>query len=262
MSDMAWRTISSRLGWFVAATFVVSMVVFALLQFNISAPEPEFAPDGTLVDNLLAGFENEQVRWIQDLVSSLVLAAGFAALAVLGATLRRALGDDTRGAVLAVTFLLAGAIGAASQILYVGATEVATDPNYCDCGFLAEEIISRGMAHNIAVNVVFWMTDTSVVLFAVGLLAFAAAATESGWVSGGLAMFSRIFAVVALLGVIWGRVAVPLLLEGQVDLDYQLIGTLLTLLVAGVLVPIWAAWLARSVRTTGAGFEAAAPTDD
>ena len=249
MTDVAWRMASSRLGWFVAATFVVGMVIVALGQYHIIVPEPEFSPSATFVDDILAGFEHAQTHRIEDLASSLLLAAGFVGLAILGTTLRRALDrDETRGAVLAVTLLLAGAIGAASQVLFVGATVAATSPEYCDCGFLAEEIISRDMILLVAESVVFWLTDAAVVLLAVGLLAFAAMAPAAGWVPSGLVAYARVLAVLAVLSVIWGRVAVPILLESDVDLDFFLIGDVILLVLAGVLVPIWAAWLGRSAR--------------
>lgn len=262
MSD-AWRTISSRLGWFVAATFVVAMVFFASRLFHILVPLPEFRPAETFVDNLIASFEHQQEHWIEDLVSSLGLAAGFVGLALLGVTLRRALGSEhTRGAVLAVAFLVAGTVGAASQVLYLGATEVATNPQYCDCGFLAEEIVSREMTHQIALNVVFWLTDFAVVLFAIGLWAFAALAPVSAWVPDRLVAYTRVVAVLAALSVVWDRVAAPLLDTGQTEIDFPLIGGLITLLVAGVLVPIWAAWVARAASSTAEEPEPAALAGD
>lgn len=262
MSD-AWRTISSRLGWFVAATFVVAMVFFASRLFHILVPEPDHGAAGTLVDNLLASFEHQRLHWAEDLVSSLGLAAGFVGLALLGVTLRRTLGTEhPRGAVLAVAFLVAGTIGAAAQMLYLGATEVATNPQYCDCGFLAEEIVSREMAHQIMNSVVFWMTDLAVVLFAIGLWAFAALAPVSGWVPDGLAAYARVVAVLAALSVVWDRVAAPLLDTGATDIDFGLISGLITLLVAGVLVPVWAAWVARAAGFSAEGSEPAALAGD
>jgi hypothetical protein len=248
MSDVAWRTISSRLGWLVAVTFVVAMAMFTLGLFHIVVPEPEIAVGGNFVDNLLDSFAHAQAHfWPWDLTSSLLLTAGFVGLAILGATLRHALDrEDARGAVLAVTFLLAGTIGAASQILAVGSTEAATRPEYCDCGFLAEEIISREMIYETFNNVVFWMTDASVVLFVVGLLAFAPIARNSGWVPNGLVVYARLLAMIAILSVAWSRVAVPLLEGGGVELEYGLIGGVVTAVVAGVLIPIWAAWMARA----------------
>jgi hypothetical protein len=248
----------------VAVTFVVAMVFYAVRLFHILVPEPGFPPaDETFVDGLIASFAHQQAHWPEDLVSSLAAATGFVGLAILGTTLRRALDrDDTRGALLAVTFLLGGAIGAASQVLYLGASEVATNPQYCDCGFLAEEIVSREMAHQIALNVGWWMTNASTVLFAIGLLAFAAMAPVSGWVPGGLAVYARVLAVLAVLSVIWDRVAVPLLDTGETDLDFGLIGGLITLAVAGVLIPVWAAWMAQAARSTAEEPDTAASTAD
>ncbi len=252
MNDLDWRIASGRLGWFVAATFLVGMVIAALGHFHIIVPEPVFRESATFVDDLLAGFEHAQTHWIEDLTSSLLLGAGFVGLAILGTTVRRAVDrDEARGAVLAVTFLLAGAIGAAAQVLFVSVTQVATSPEYCDCGFLAEEIVSRDMSLLIAENVVFWMTDASVLLFAVGLLAFAAMAPAAGWVPSGLVAYSRVLAVLAVLSVIWARVAVPILFETIGDqLDFGQIGFVITLVIAGFLIPIWAAWLGRSARVT------------
>lgn len=262
MTDAAARTISSRLGWLVAATFLIAMVIYALGQFHIIVPEPAFSPAETYVDDLIAGFEHGQEHWIADLTSSLILAAGFVGLAILGVTLWRALDRDAAGgAVLAVTFIVAGAIGALAQVLFVGATEVANNPEYCDCGFLAEEIVSRQVAHDIALNVVFWMTDMSIVVFAVGLLAFAALAPVSGWVPGGLAVYARVLAGLAFLSVVWGRIAVPLLMENGVELDFFRIGDVIILVIAGVLVPVWAAWVARAARSTPESDEPL-PADD
>jgi hypothetical protein len=261
MLDVAWRRITSRLGWLVAVTFVVAMALYALGQFHIVVPEPPGPTGGTLVDDLLQGFEHAQAHFYPwDLTSSLLLAAGFVGLAILGVTLRAGLGkDDARGVVLAVTFLVAGTIGAASQILFVGATEVATRPEYCDCGFLAEEIISRQMAQDIALNVVFWMTDASIVVFAIGLLAFGGLAAASGWVPGGLAVYARVLAVLAVLSVVWGRVVVPLLTEGGVDFDFFRVGDVIIIVVTGILVPIWAAWVAMATRPASAGAEETSP---
>ena len=265
MPDMAWRTISGRLGWLVAATFLVAMVIFALgRQFHITTPLPEVQPpDATFVENVIGSFEHQREHWIEDLTSSLLLAVGFVGLAILGTTLRRALDrDDARGAVLAVTLLLAGVIGAASQLLYLGATEVATNPEYCDCGFLAEEIISRQMTHDIASNIVFWMTDAATLLVAIGLLAFAALAPVSRWVPGGLAVYARGLAVLAFLSVLWGRVVAPVLLETGTDVDLFQIGGLITIVLAGLLIPIWAAWLARAARVNDVPPEEAVSTGD
>jgi len=248
MTDTAWRLWTARLGWLTAATFLAgsALVLYLVLTYY----ETPLGPDATFVDTLLASFEDQQARWIPDFASSLLFAAGFAALAALGAILRHVLGrDDPRTMLATVAFLLAGAVGVASQLMYIGGTEIATDPEYCDCGFLAEEIISRGMIRNVLGGIVFWMTDGFVVLFALGLFAVASAAGASGTMPVAWAAFSRLVAIAGLAAVVWNHVAVPLLIQaGYHDLQYGTISGLITAVIAGILVPIWAAWLARAVR--------------
>lgn len=249
MTDAGWRTLSGRLGWLVAISFIVAMVFFALKLFHVIVPEPEPPlPDSTFVDNLIASFEHAQQHWIEDLVSSVLVAVGFVGIAILGAALRRALDPDRpAGAVLAVTFLVAGALGAATQLAWLAAMEVTTNPFYCDCGFLAEEIVSRAMIRDVVDNVMFWMTDASVLLFAIGLLPFASLGTRSAWVPSGLAVYARVVAVLGFLVVLWDRV-VPALDTGETGIDLPLIGGMITIVFAGVLIPIWAIWLARGAR--------------
>ncbi|HEX9738152.1 MAG TPA: hypothetical protein VGA91_02890 [Candidatus Limnocylindria bacterium] len=254
MTDAAWRQMAARLSWVTAGTFLVASVVVLLLSFNVTAAEPTFAPDATFVDNILASFEDQQARWIQDLGSSLLFAVGFAAIAALGATLRHVLGrDDPRTMLTTATFLLAGAIGIASQLIYIGGTEVATNPQYCDCDYLAEEVISRAMIRDVINGISFWMIDGFSVLFAVGLIAVASVSSAAGSMPAAWLAFTRLVAIAGLASVVWNRVAIPLLIQaGYQDLDYGRIGSIILFVVAGILVPVWAAWLARALGTTSA----------
>jgi hypothetical protein len=256
MTDVDWRRWAARLAWLTAATFLAGAAVVIFLQLS-PPPERSFPPDATFVDHLLAEFEDGRALWLADLGQSLLLAVGFAAIAALGAVLRHVLGrDDPRSMVALVAMMLAGAVGVVSQLVYIGGTEVATNPEYCDCGYLAEEIISRAMIHFTINGIVFWMTDAVVVLFAVGLLAFAGVASAARTMPASWVAFTRLLAVVAVAGVIWGRVAVPLLFQAGYDnIDYELIGSVIVGVVAGILVPVWAAWLARSLRPTESATE-------
>jgi hypothetical protein len=264
MTESGWRTLSGRLGWLIALTFVAGMALFALKLFHVIVPEPEFlGPDASFVDNLIASFEHQQEHWIENIGSSLLLAVGFIGIAILGSALRQALDrEDARGAVLAVTFLLAGGLGAATQVLYLGATEVTTNPEYCDCGFLAEEIVSRSMIDQVVGSVIFWMTDASTALFAIGLLAFAGLAARSGWVHEGLALSARVVAILGLLTVLWDRIVLPAVDTGATDVDYGLIAGLVTIVYAGILIPIWAIWLARAAQAPAEPTEAPISTAD
>jgi hypothetical protein len=256
LTDTAWRTWAARLGWLTAAAFLAGAAVVIFLQLT-PTPERSFPPDATFVDHLLAEFEDGRAVWLADMGQSLLFAVGFAAIAALGAVLRHVLGrDDPRGMVALVAMMVAGAVGVVSQLVYIGGTEVATNPEYCDCGFLAEEIISRAMIHFTINGIVFWMTDAFVVLFAVGLLAVASAASAARAMPAGWVAFTRLLAVVGLGVVAWNRIAVPVLIQaGYDDVDYGLLGSILIGVVAGILVPVWAAWLARSLMPTKSGSE-------
>ncbi|MGH2393255.1 MAG: hypothetical protein ACRDGH_07140 [Candidatus Limnocylindria bacterium] len=250
MTDTAWRQWAARLSWVIVATFLIGSVLVLVLSFTV--PMREFPPDATFVDHILGSFEDQQARWIPDLGSSLLFAVGFAAIAALGATLRHVLGSgDPRSMLATVAFLAAGGVGITSQLIYVGGTEIATNPQYCDCGFLAEEIISRGMIRDVINGIVGWMIDGFSVLFAVGLLAIAAVASASGTMPAGWVAFTRLIAIAGLASVVWNRVGTPLLVQaGFEDVNYGLFGGLVIFVIAGVLVPVWAAWLARTLRTS------------
>ena len=251
MTDTAWRTWAARLGWLTAATFLAGAAIVVFLQLT-PPEERSFPPDATFVDHILAEFEDAQSAWPLDLANSLLFAVGFATIAALGAVLRHVLGrDDPRGMVAVAAFMVAGAVGVVAQLLYIGGNEVATSPQYCDCGYLAEEIVSRQMIHITLGGIIFWMIDAFTVLFAIGLLAWAAVASASRVMPAGWVAFTRLLAVVGLAVVAWNRVAVPLLIQaGFDDVDYFQIGSILIGIVAGILVPVWAAWLARSLQRT------------
>jgi hypothetical protein len=247
MTDSAWRTHTSRLGWLIAVASVLASAIYGLKIFHVIVPEPTFTPNGTFVDNILAGFEHAQEHWLEDLTSSLLFAVAFAGIAVLGLVLRHATNrDDPRSGLMAVGFVVAGTLGVAVQLIYLGAIEAATTPEYCDCGFLAEELVSREMIRHVVEGIVFWMNGGVVVLFAVGLLAFAGLAGSAGWVPAGLAVFARVVAVLGLISVIWDHVAVPLLIEAGTELDFFLLSQVITIVFSGILVALWAAWLARA----------------
>jgi hypothetical protein len=241
---------AGRLAWMIAIAFLAATVLFTLLYFDITRPPPP-APnaDHTFIDLILAGFERDQAAWVQIVASSLLFAVAFGALAALGIVLRGVLGrDDPRTALLTVTFVLAGAIGVASQVMLTGATEFAISAEYCDCNFLAEEVIGRQMALGTIFSMTSWLTDATTVLFAIGLLALAPAAAVS-WPSG-LVTYTRVVAILGFLTVVYSRIIDPLVHNpgGPEAFDHHLVGGVIVGVFAGILVPIWAVWLARALR--------------
>jgi hypothetical protein len=247
------RTSGARWAWLLAVTFLVATVVVVLVSLNITAPAPDFADDANLPDIIFANFASARAAWVQDMGSSVLYALGFLAIAALGPILRATLDrSDPRATRVAVLFLVAGTIGILSQIIYVGGKEVATAPYYCDCDYLAAQLISRGSVLDVIVGIQGWMVDAFSFLFALGLLAAASLANARAWPVG-FVRASQGLAVLGLGSVVWDRVAVTLLVNAQVDIDYGKIGLVILAIIAGLATPIWAVWLARTLpRTEGA----------
>lgn len=241
----AMRTSGARWAWLLAATFVVATIMVVLVNLNVTVPAPDIADDADLADIIFANFAAARDAWPQEMVSSLLFALGFLAIAVLGPTLRALLDrTDPRATRLAVVFLVAGTIGIMSQVLYLGGKEVATAPYYCDCDYLAPQLISRGAALDVISGMQSWMIDAFSFLFAIGLLAAASLAGANAWPPR-FVRSSQALAVLGLASVAWNRVVVSLLVNADVHIDYPRIGLLILAVIAGVATPIWAVGLAR-----------------
>jgi hypothetical protein len=242
---------TARWAQLLAGTFLVATVVTLLVSLHITTPAPSFAADATLPDNIFASFAAARAAWPQEAAAGVLYALGFLAIAVLGVNLRAILSrSDPAATRIAVVFLVAGIIGIVSQVTYLGVKEVATVPYYCDCDFMAPQLISRGTVLDAVVGMQGWLVDTFSLLFAVGLLAAGTLAAGAAWPAA-FVNVSRAFAVLALASVLWDRVAVTLLVNAQVDLDYQTIGLAILGVLAGIAVPVWAWMLSRNV-TLGA----------
>ena len=241
------QTSGARWAWLLAVTFVTATLVVVLVSLNITAPVPVIGDKATLPDIIFANFAAARASWPQDAGSACLYALGFLAVAVLGLVLRTTLDrSDPRAIRVAVLFILAGTIGILSQVLYIGGREVAIAPYYCDCDYLAPQLISRGAILDALVGMQAWMVDTFSFIFALGLLAVAGLAASARW-STWFVVASRVLAVVAFASVAWDRIAVQLLINASVDIDYGRIGLAILALIAGVGVPIWAAMLARTL---------------
>ena len=253
------RTSGARWAWLLAATFLVATVVVVLMNLNITAPAPKIADNATLPDVIFANFAAARAAWPQDAGSAFLFALGFLAVAMLGLVLRSTLDrTDPRAMRVAVLFMVAGTIGILSQVVYIGGKEVAIAPYYCDCDYLAPQLISRGSVLDALVGMQSWMVDTFSFIFAVGLLAVAGLAAAASW-SSRFVVVTRVLAVAGFALVAWDRVAAPLLNGANVDIDYGRIGLVILALIAGIGVPVWAAMLARSLSRPDAARGTAGP---
>lgn len=84
--------------------------------------------------------------------------------------------------------------------MWIGAKPIAVSPQYCDCGFLQEEIMSRLMIRNVVGGVRDWLLNGFLVLLAVGLVIVAGLGQRAGMPSGWRRL-SIVIAALSLVGV-------------------------------------------------------------
>ena len=226
------------LGWICAASFFIASVITLLLSFDITAPAPtELPPDKA---NLLTGttlfFANERERWVQLVISGCLFAAGFLALVGVAIFLSRRRGNADGGGVLMVAaFAIAGAFGAASVLLQLGAEQVALDPHICDCKYSATQIIAQGRALELFNGASEWLLYGFLALAAVGF----ALATFSSIVMDFGSRWRILSGVITTLLIV-GLAATIL---GASDLNDLVVG-----IGGGILIPVWAVWTGSATR--------------
>jgi hypothetical protein len=241
------RTSGVRWAWVLAASFLLGTFWLVLVTQNITVQGPDIADDASLPDAIFANFAAAREGFPQEVAYTLLFSLGFLAVAMLGPILRAILDrSGPTGTRVAVVFLVAGTIGILSQVVYLGGKEIATAPYYCDCDYLAPQLISRGAVLDALTGIQSWMVDAFSFLFAIGLLAAAGLAAAQGW-GAGFVRASQGLAVLGLALAAWDRIAVPLLVNADVHLDYYGIGQLILAVIAGVATPIWAVLLARAL---------------
>jgi len=129
------------------------------------------------------------------------------------------------------TLLGLGGLGLASQLLQIGSIPFLTSPELCECGLREHEIMAREVALSVIFGVQLWLAVGALVLAAPGIWFAGSLGADAGmppawrWLSVVIGLASIVLAVLAVLE------AFPF--------DQYLLG-----LTAGILVPIWAIWLA------------------
>lgn len=224
------------LGWLVAIPLFAAAVITLLLELDVTASPPHETPPNDLVEGTLAFFQNESDRWPQQLASLILFTIGLLALIGLVVLLRKAVSrDDPRMTIGALAIGVGAGIAATSQLLFLGAKEVAIDPHYCDCARAAEQIISRGQTLDILDNVQQWLFLAFLVLASVGLFLIWRVTGDRGLFSSAWRRLTVVLALVLILGVIAFVAEVDILTD------------VFTALGGAVLTPIWAVMTARQL---------------
>jgi hypothetical protein len=228
-----WRNPRSLLGWVAAITLVVATLLTVVLRFNLTGEPPLRAEGADFVDFIVTRVTFDRDRLPLDLGASLLFATAFLALAGVGSLLGPVVRDADRGRVLAAAFVVAGVLGAAAQLIHVGAAAVASDPTICDCGYRAEEIIGRLQAMHVADGERIWLTHGAFVAGSIGFFLAAALRWGSSWR----------FLSIAIGGMLLLAVVVEVI-------GLETVPEVLVLATVGLLIPAWAVILARRETDT------------
>jgi len=232
MDRWAWPTTVKVIVGLMVAGLVAGSVLFVVQVYELTGPFP--TETGDFVTDIQAGNEFITSQYPLDFALSALYAIGFAGLGLLGLLLARLVGHgDSRGPILGGTFLLAGGLGVASQLMLIGATPVATSPQYCDCGFLVEELMARLMAFNIVQGIQLWLTNGTIIAAAAGVLIAARPGVRAGMPVGWayLGYLTALASIVVVVLWAFSRETFPFNLWSLVVL-------------AAILLPAWAIWLA------------------
>ena len=235
------------LAWSVGVLFLVGTALQLVDFLNLYATPPPPAPLN-MVEQRLAVQDYRIAIWPIFALGNFAFAVGFVALVGLGLALAARLGSgDSQRIGLLTSLGVAGVLGAVGQFMVIGAAQVTIDLAYCDCGFKNEEIVSQIWGQMLIEGAASWLINAASVLAAIGIVAVDMAFRRrmpAAW-----DIVSWVTAIGLIATVVVGFISV----EGDLPFYLQVI-------VAGVLVPVWAIWLGASLRPntdTGAGAGAA-----
>jgi hypothetical protein len=243
MGPIPWSSATRVAALLVTAFFVAATVLQALIIFELLGPRPGGGVD--FIDEVLRGFAWEQERWPVEFAATALFAAGFVALGGLG-TMLAGLADrgDARRSLVRAAYLGAGGLGLAAQLLWLGVKPIAANPQLCECGLRAEEIMSKLMILNVAGDTQAWLVIGAIFLAAIGALLFAPVGRRAGMPVG--------WVWLALAPAILAPLAAVLHILQAFEAEW-----IVLLVVAGIAVPIWALWIALRSEAIAAAVEVA-----
>ena len=227
-----------QLSWVVAVSFVLAVILVFVDRLNLVATPPEL-PEANMVERSNATVGYRQAIWPVYLWTNLLYALGFAAIVAFAGAIVGSLGR--RFAVFAALAGLGGTIGAIAGIIPIGSVESAVWLGYCDCGFKEQEIVSQIWASMVTQDISEWLLRAAGVTLAVAVLVLVRDARDL--VSPALRAWTYLTAAALLLAPVLGFVS-PERLGDVADL--------LGAGIAGILVPVWAIWVGRSIDRSGA----------
>lgn len=228
-----WPTRQSLL-WIFAASMVVATALALALGFDLLVPPPVIDETLDFPSRLTAIQPFQAARWPFDAASSLLFVVGFGALALLAGPIAALAGDDRRAGILRSAILASGLIGVVAGLLYVGATQVAVTQQYCDCGFLTEEVIAQFWAVASIQAATDWLAYGAILFGAIGVALSAVMLTGLG--------LPTAWRWVAAAG--GAMLALSVVLH---EISDSPAGDIAAAIASGVLLPAWAIMLAMRI---------------
>jgi MFS family permease len=218
------------------AVFFFGATLFQLVdQLDLVAQPPNIPESANLVDRVLASIPYQQDIWPIFFAANLLIGLGFLCVVGLGFGLAAEIPhDDDRRGLLAMAFVAAGIIGAAGQLLLIGAVKAKIDIPYCDCGFKDQEIVSQVWAEMVTGSAQQWLLNGATLLAALGIVVGGRLFGSGGPLSERWRWLSYAIAVLVVVTSVLG------ILDLADDLQ-----NVISLALTGILIPIWAIWLAR-----------------
>jgi hypothetical protein len=230
-----WASAARILWWVVGLGMLVGTVIRVVLSFELLGHPPE-PPTEDFVDRNLTFYAFLTSQWPIEFTSFAAFAIGFAALAALGPVMSRlADDDDARGGLVMVMLLGLGGFGLAAQLVPMGALPFLTFPELCECGLREHEVMAREIVNGTIFNVQFWMLLGALVLSIPGFVLAASLGVGAGMGSA----WRWLSYLIPLASIV---ILVLVTFEAYPYNEYVL-GVL-----AGILLPAWAIWLAIRAR--------------
>lgn len=214
--------------WTLIVLAIISALIDIGLQLGLFVPEPNI-PSGT---DLVAALTLDRARDVQIypiIVIGTIASIGlFAALALLGPALRSYAADGGWVDEIVIAFVVAGALGVASQVVNLALAHSATD-GYCDCAYKGPELIAQARALGVGWTIQTWLLVGAEVLGALGIVG----AGASIKVSPAWTLLSDVLLLAAVLVLVLTLI------------DANQLAQLTAGVFVAVALPIWAFMLAR-----------------
>jgi hypothetical protein len=233
-----------QLSWVVAVSFILAVGLALVDRLNLVATPPEL-PESNMVERSIATVAYRQAIWPVFLWTNLLYAVGFVAVVAFAGAIVGSLGR--RLAVFAALAGLGGTIGAIAGVIPIGSVESAVWLGYCDCGFKEQEIVSQIWASMVAQDISDWLLRAAGVTLAVSMVVLVRDARDL--VSPALRAWSYLTAAALIVAPMLSFVSPERLGD---------IADLLSAGIAGILVPVWAIWVGRSIDRSGVTMTATA----